>query len=272
MSTWTTNTETKSPEELTEQQKTDWRDQMDLYSKEEAAQKNGDSSEIFKAKDLVFNGDLGDDRRIIFERGVPGSEGSIRSYIKAQFTDSELHLQADGYIRMYGVNGATETMRISNDGNMTIAGSYSPFTGTHIATSTENLQIGELVKIESQQLDNKQPLWSASYCKGAKKGVFGIVYDVVYKTETCITESEGETITSTRNTNEIEGYLIAAVGDAIVKFSNENGPCEAGDYLIPSTKLEGHVMVSNAEFVPVNQCGKAGEASTENKTIAWVKE
>jgi len=244
MSTWTTNTETKSPEELTQTQKDSWCGQMGIYKKTEAAQINGDGGELFKVNYLsIPDPSAGDSDSKLLSR--------VRKDIGGEQFQTTVQVASLSVERVWEDPSGSKSYlcRLYNSGSLTIAGAYSPFTGTHIATSTEDLQIGELVKIESQQLHEKQPLWSASYCKGAKKGVFGIVYD-----------------------KQEDKYLIAAVGDAIVKFSSENGPCEAGDYLIPSATLEGYVMVSNSDFVPINQCGKAGESATENKTIAWVKE
>ena len=131
--------------------------------------------------------------------------------------------------------------------NLTLlnGGVYSPFTGVHIATSSEDLQLGELVQIKSIGWVNpKQPDWEASYCNGSTKGVYGVVYE--------IREND---------------YLIACVGDGFIEV---DCACEYGDVLIPS-ETKGLATVYNGEFMPLNYVGKAGEDSEGGK-IAWVKE
>lgn len=234
MSQFPTGTTTYSPASLTEQERTDFRTEMDV------AKTNGDITEDFNGKTIILDGGAttSDNYPFLRTRKAPGTESfqltvDINSVkLQRTWTPSEDYL-----------------FRSINNGNFMITGAYSPFTGTHIATSKEELKVGELVSLHSTSLDDKQPLWEANYCVASKKGVYGVVYD---KFE--------------------DKYLIACVGDAVVNFSNENGPCEAGDYLVPSATKKGCVMVHKGEFVPLNQCGKAGEATNENKLIAWVKE
>lgn len=243
MSQFPTGATTYSPASLTEQERTDFRTEMDVYSKSESvkdpsimnsgeketfrtnmgvAKTNGDVSEIFKA--LLFS--------------LRNAENTY-SYNLECVANTLTAKNNDDIVRM----------TLDSIGNMNISGSYTPFTGTHIAISKEELETGELVSLHSLTLDDKQPLWEANYCVASKKGVYGVVYD-----------------------KQDDKYLIACVGDAIVNFSNENGSCEAGDYLIPSATKKGCVMSHKGDFVPLNQCGKAGEATNENKLIAWVKE
>lgn len=247
MSQFPTGTTTYSPASLTEQEKNTFRTEMGV------AKTNGDITEDFEANNILA--------RVVGSRvaGV-GEAERYRIILKAFFdyvnpckiigyNNIPFIQQASGGDQVQFLTNGAITARTISTGDFVIVGSYSPFTGTHIATSKEELKVGELVSLHSLALDNKQPLWEANYCVASKKGVYGVVYD---KFE--------------------DKYLIACVGDAVVSFSNENGPCEAGDYLVPSETKKGCVMVHKGDFVPLNQCGKAGEATNENKLIAWVKE
>ena len=262
MSTFNTPTTTHTPDSLTDQEKSDFRSQLDVYSKgesmknpdemdqaertdaqeglnvydkSEAAQINGDYNQDFRFKDIktFVDNESNETRRIVFTRGFSESEDAERGYIGFDFAGSKMIAQSDGgfYWLDSGTSGGgyAEIMHLfQGSGNLQIAGSYSPFTGVHIATSDENLNIGELVSIESMSLEGKQPLWHASYCEGSKKGVYGVVYD-----------------------KQDDKYLIACVGDAIVNFSNENGPCEPGDYLVPaSTKACSRQEKSSYPTIP----------------------
>lgn len=229
-----TNAKTKTPGELTEQQRSNWRSEMGV------AKTNGDVNEDFAIKTLTLDGGSRVNDRYIFlrTRKSPGSESFQMTVDSNSVKLQRTWAVSDDYL-----------FRAINNGNFMITGAYSPFTGTHIATSKEELKVGELVSLHSNSLDEKQPLWEANYCVASKKGIYGVVYD---KFE--------------------DKYLIACVGDAVVNFSNENGLCEAGDYLAPSSTKKGCVMVSKENFIPLNHCGKAGEACSENRLIAWVKE
>ena len=248
------------------------------------AKTNGDREEDFEINTLTIGNDAAEKAVV---NAIVGSVGS-KAYNISLITRatalglSRITLKEDGSSVLCYIY---DEKLYTNSAGVYVNGSYQPFTGTHIATSSEQLKIGELVSISSTKLDEKQPIWVADYCVDAKKGVFGVVYDIVYKKELYTVEEERKVIdkkgvektkkinvTKERNTNIIEYYLIAAVGDAVVNFSNENGECELGDYLIPSATKKGCVMVHRGDFIPLNQCGKAGEATNENKLIAWVKE
>lgn len=256
-----TNKETKTPRELTPQQREDWRNEM------EVAHKNGDKTIPFSVLNLTVRNTSDDyqfkcyaiSRFFRIENGDGVQVFSISDTgdltIKKSLTlrntadDYQFNCYAIGKFYRIANGDGVQVFSISDTGDLTIKGSYSPFTGTHVAVSSENLKIGELVSLSSKKLNGKQPIWVADYCVNAKKGIFGVVYDVMDN-----------------------NYLIAAVGDAVVNFSNENGECEPGDYLVPSTTKKGCVMVSKENFIPLNHCGKAGEACSENRLIAWVKE
>lgn len=152
-------------------------------------------------------------------------------------------------------SGAGSTLILNSDNTATFASTvtatgYLPFTGCHIAKSKENLKLGELVQIRSVGwIDDKQPDWEASYCNESKKGIYGIVYDI-------INVEDEETI-----------YHIAATGDG---FITVDCPCEYGDVLIPS-KTKGLATVYKGEYLPLNMVGFAGEDSEGGK-IAYTKE
>lgn len=183
-------------------------------------------------------------------------------------------------------------------GTVTAAG-YLPFTGIHIAKSDEELQIGELVQIESDGwLSGKQPDWKASYCTESTKGVYGIVYnievvDITEKQEVEIEEEvtetkeriviiDGEeTIETYEETKLVKKivekdvkigekteYHIASTGDA---FCYTDCAVEYGDFLVPS-KEKGKVTVYKGDYMPLNYIGKAGETKLEAGKIAWTKE
>lgn len=251
MSQFPTGTTTYSPASLTEQERSDFRTEMGV------AKTNGDNSVDFNAKTYNLPANFNTAMHGIDERTTASDiyyENILLEIQGYQGKTFGVRIQHNAY---YGNEKEKFIFRLSNsdvctmrgNGDMLILGSYSPFTGTHIATSNENLKVGELVSLASEGLDEKQPLWHASYCEKSKKGIYGVVYDKLD-----------------------DKYLIACVGDAIVNFSNENGPCEAGDYLVPSATKKGYAMVYKGDFIPLNQCGKAGEATNENKLIAWVKE
>lgn len=300
-----TNAKTKTPAELSEQQRGNWRSEMGV------AYKNGSKSNDFNVNNILMGGDtvnpdgnkvqvakkpdigvivgLDDDNVSVLLRSSRNKKTQV-GFSEASFYDKWNVGSAGGERNLVAcigsdtLNVANAKMNLSPSGNMTIAGTYSPFTGTHIATSNDNLKVGELVSLSSDRLDGRQPIWMASYCVGAKKGVFGVVYDIEYQKELYEVEEEVKiidkgvertekaSITKERDTDVVEYYFIAAVGDAVVNFSNENGECEPGDYLIPSSTKKGCVMVSKENFIPLNHCGKAGESCSENRLIAWVKE
>lgn len=148
-------------------------------------------------------------------------------------------------------------------GNLSISGSYSPFTGVHIATSDNDLKINELVKIRSLgfEVNNpKQPIWNATYANIGDKGIFGVVYDIlhIYDKVEVLDEKTGKT-------NIIDGelieekYLIACVGDMPCVVNAEGGNIEYGDILIQSSK-NGEAMAFKGEYVLPNKIiGYAGE-------------
>lgn len=247
MATFKTPEQTTPIEELTLQEKEQTRQALGV------AKENGDNTKDFNANNIFAkeiecrlantgeaadytiklqpNYDYGNPCSILGFKGIP--------FVKQTNGNKQVNLLTNGIV----------TATTFSTGDFTIKGSYSPFTGTHIAVSKEELKIGELVSLHSVKLNNKQPLWMADYCMEANKGVFGVVYNKIS-----------------------EGYLIACVGDAVINFSAENGPCEAGDYLIPSATKKGYAMVSKLDHIPLNQCGKAGEVCSEDRLIAWVKE
>lgn len=152
-------------------------------------------------------------------------------------------------------------------GNVTATG-FTPFTGIHIAKSTENLQIGELIQLISEgRLSEKQPDWHAYYCEGTSKGVYGVVYDT--RVVEVMEIKEGTEGKEQLGTGEFYvEHLIAALGDAVIQV---DCPCESGDILIPSSQ-QGFATVYSGDYLPLNYVGKAGETKTESGLVAWTKE
>jgi len=172
------------------------------------------------------------------------------------------------YSKLISINGSgiAVTGNAVVSGTVTAAG-YLPFTGCHIAKSKENLKLGELVEIKSiGWINDKQPDWEASYCNKSKKGIYGVVYDI-------INVEAVEAQEATDDTEAIEAveahtyYHIAATGDAFVEI---DCPCEYGDVLIPS-ETKGLATVSKDKYIPLNMVGFAGEDSEGGK-IAYTKE
>lgn len=186
----------------------------------------------------------------------------------------------------------SERARFSEIGNLTITGTYSPFTGTHKAYSKEDLNVGELVKIKSsgfEQDNTKQPIWNAFYCSESEKGIFGIVYDIIDVYEDMpsiksLTKEFNELFESNKSLSIkdfikakeeslkiIETFfLIACVGDMFGTVSSDSEPIDYGDYLCTSSE-KGKIKKYNGNdlrFV----IGRAGSNAVSGNKIAISKE
>ena len=178
--------------------------------------------------------------------------------------------------------GDSTVATFEEGGNLAITGTYSPFTGTHIATSNEDLKIGEVVKIKSvgfEEKDEKQPIWEASYATENENGIFGIVYSKKDIYEELITiekeeNKEGVLVDVEVITNgefiEIKHY-IACLGDMFA-FVDESENIEYGDFLTVSN-IQGKVRkYTGADLRKV--IGRAGQDYSigDSAKIAITKE
>lgn len=132
----------------------------------------------------------------------------------------------------------------------------TPFTGTHIYKSQEDLPLGSSVSLTVASL--------ALTTSASQANCVGIVQRKVQATEEApVTTSLGEVVTSGNV------YYVAAVGDSIkgdlrgFKVCNEGGDISAGDLLVTSS-VPGRLMKQSDDVIRASTVGKAMQAVTFN--------
>jgi hypothetical protein len=153
--------------------------------------------------------------------------------------DSEIHFihgtTVDGGIT-YDHNGSfsaeamkfrtgnnTTNMTLTGTGNLTITGSYSPFTATHIASiqNPENYKYGEIIEIESIVSNGFNIHYNARLANSDPRKILGVFREIIQDLDV--------------NQNIIHNSLVNVLGDGHILVNAENGNIKIGDAITLSS-------------------------------------
>jgi len=152
--------------------------------------------------------------------------------ISAGGTDGDFfidRLQSASWQSAFNMDRATGDAEFAND--MTIGGSYSPFTGSHTAQliDDEEYHYGELVQIQGLIQSGKDIVYQVNKTTGSYQrnvlGAFGYVEDLEFN-NTAVSRSSAE-----------DEYMIFVIGDGHILCNGEKGNLAVGDGICSSTTV-----------------------------------
>ena len=151
----------------------------------------------------------------------------------------------------------TTNMTLTGAGNLTITGSYSPFTASHIASiqNPENLRYGEIVEIESVTSNGFDVYYNARIANSEPKKILGIFREVIQEFND--------------NGDLINNSLINVLGDGHVLVNAENGNIKIGDAItLSSTAGVGKKATEPCYVIGIAQEDCIFEIESESALIA----
>jgi hypothetical protein len=135
-------------------------------------------------------------------------------------------------------------MNLTINGDLTIAGTYSPFTGSHTAINSKVFEDGSIListGTEKESIINTS-FYVDNSMTAKDKRVVGVAYTENYFTQ---------------NTN-VSSIQIVALGEGQMLVCNENGDIENGDYIC-SSNVAGHGMKQDDDLLHNYTVAKATE-------------
>ena len=201
-------------------------------------------SEYFSNVGMNFNGNVGIGTTAPakkLEIQTTGSDHLRLQYSAGYFWDINRNINAG---ELYFASEFGTKMNLTTTGYLTIAGTYSPFTGSHTAINSKVFEDGSIListGTEKESIINTS-FYVDNSMTAKDKRVVGVAYTENYFTQ---------------NTN-VNSIQIVALGEGQMLVCNENGDIENGDYIC-SSNVAGHGMKQDDDLLHNYTVAKATE-------------